>query len=189
MSIVSIPMPTRSVHIRLALDANRINARGQLVHMNQIERWRQDEVIEVLMSATAQSEAARGNQRRAEKSFGYIFTESRPSTAAEQQELLAIERLLFPGGAQTTNERNDVDIVFNAAKYVAILVTADGGSTSQPGGMLGNRRELRRLLNLRVMSDAEAAEHIRSRIAERDKIAELAAGATGSSLPLWVGAD
>jgi hypothetical protein len=157
--------------------------------MNEIERWRRDDVVEVLMPATAQAEASRGSQSRADKAREYVFTESRPWATDEQQQLIAIEHVLSPAGARSANERNDVDIVFNAAKYGAILVTADGGSASQPGGILGNRRELHRLLNLQIMSDAEAVAHIRHRIAERDKIAELAAKTTGSPLPSWVGAD
>ena len=37
---------------------------------------------------------------------------------------------------------NDIEIVFNAAKYEGILVTADGGSRRQLGGILGNRAAL-----------------------------------------------
>ena len=46
---------------------------------------------------------------------------------------------MFPNGAKDDNELNDVRIVCEAKKYEAILVTGDGGSKAQPGGILGNR--------------------------------------------------
>jgi hypothetical protein len=65
------------------------------------------------------------------------------------------------------NEANDVEIAFNANKYGAILVTADGGSRRQPGGILGNRVALARL-GVQVMSDGEAVALVREKIQERD---------------------
>lgn len=110
------------------------------------------------------------------------------NTASENNDLLAIERILFPSGALTTNQRNDVDIVFNAAKYRRILITADGGSKRQPGGILGNRKALA-ALGVQILTAEEAVPLVQQRIEERDEIARLQAQTEGVPLPNWVGRD
>lgn len=65
-----------------------------------------------------------------------------------------IEAALFPQGSKTENESNDVKIVYEAAHYAAILVTRDGGSRAQPGGILGNRDKLKDIVQ--ILSDSEA---------------------------------
>jgi hypothetical protein len=86
------------------------------------------------------------------------------------------------------SERNDVEVVFNAKKYGAALITADGGSRRQPGGILGNRTALSRL-GVSVVTDAEAVELVRRKIAERDARLRAQAARNGTVLPPWVGAD
>ena len=110
------------------------------------------------------------------------------STAGEQAELRAIERVLFPDGATSQSERNDAEILFNARKYTAILVTGDGGSKRQPGGILGNREALAQL-GISVMTDAEAVAYTKERIAERDERLRRRADRDGTVLPAWVGQD
>ena len=100
----------------------------------------------------------------------------------------AIERAVFPGGAASQSQRNDVDIVFNALKYGATLITNDGGSKRQPGGILGNRDRLADL-GVRVMTPPEAVRLVRQRIAERDERARRSAERDGKRLPEWVGKD
>ena len=85
------------------------------------------------------------------------------------------------------NQKNDVKIVYDAAHWKAILVTDEGGSKRQPGGMLGNRSELSRFV--RIMSDEEAVAFIRSKIDERDDFNRRVAEVTGLSLPEWTGKD
>ncbi|KAF0117446.1 MAG: hypothetical protein FD151_2364 [bacterium] len=70
----------RRIRYTFLIDANRINSRGRLQHMNTLERWCKDKVIRILMPQTAQDEAAHGSRERARKAYGYIMTltESRP---------------------------------------------------------------------------------------------------------------
>ncbi len=98
-----------------------------------------------------------------------------------------IEKALFPNGTHTDNQQNDVKIVFEAAKYVAILVTRDGGSRTQPGGILGNRDKLSGIVS--IMTDREAVAFIRNKIRERDEFNRRVAQEFGAELPKWTGKD
>ena len=179
----------RFVYVSLQIDANRVNARTALPNMNQLEKWRDDEVILMQMSRTAQEEAtAGGSAARSQKAHSYIFTLTGNLIDAEWRRVGAIERVLFPNGALTPNEKNDVDVVFNAGKYGAILVTADGASKRQPGGILGNRAGLA-ALGVQVMTDDEAVAHIKRKIHERDERAVWRARRDGRPVPVWVGED
>jgi hypothetical protein len=180
---------SRSVYLGFLIDANRINARQADAHMNRLEKWREDGVVEVLMSESSYDEArAGGDPRRAHKVAMQIFTMTMATTPGEEDELAAIERILFPSGALTQNERNDVDVVFNALKYRRILVTADGGSKRQPGGILGNRAALREL-GVQIMTSEGAVALVEGKLRERDKIARLFAQRDRLPLPDWVGRD
>jgi hypothetical protein len=179
----------RSIFLHFMIDANRINARQADPHMNQIEAWRERDVVEVIMSEVAYKEArAGGNAVRARKVGLQIFSLTKATTPREQEDLRQIERLLFPGGATTPNERNDVEIVFNAKKYGRILVTSDGGSKRQPGGVLGNRGALAEI-GVRVMTAAEAVALAKKKIRERDARARRISSEDGTPLPDWVGQD
>ena len=157
--------------------------------MNQLEAWHKAGVILIHMSQIANEEAeAGGDARRSKKATSYIFSMTYGDTVDEQAEMRAIERMLFPNGADSQNERNDVEVVFNAKKYGAVLVTADGGSKRQPGGILGNRDALRRL-GVSVVTDAEAVEIVRKKIAERDARLRAKAASSNSVLPSWIGSD
>ena len=107
---------------------------------------------------------------------------------AGQERLQQIERILFPQGAHNDNQRRDVEIVFNAGKYGAILVTNDGDSRSQPGGILGNRAALA-AIGIRVVTDDEAVQMVREAIRNRDDMARKQAEYNGTPLPAWVGQD
>ena len=78
--------------------------------------------------------------------------------------------------------------LFNAQKYGGILVTNDGGSKRQPGGILGNARSLGKL-GVRVMRAAEAVRFVRERIIVRDKNARLGTQRYDTPQPEWVGQD
>src|SRR5262249_49770146 len=57
------------------LDTNLINARQKLDEVNQLERWRDDGVISLIMSGVAHAEArADGNLARMRKAASHIFT-------------------------------------------------------------------------------------------------------------------
>jgi hypothetical protein len=179
----------RFVHVVFQIDTNRINAKNNLPSMNQLEAWHKAGVILIHMSQIANEEAkAGGNAGRSEKATSYIFSMTYGDTADEQAEMRAIERTLFPNGADSRSERNDVEVVFNAKKYGATLVTADGGSKRQPGGILGNRDALRRL-GVSVVTDAEAVEIVRKKIDERDARLRAKAASNNLVLPSWIGAD
>jgi len=116
----------------LHIDTNLINARQKLPAVNQLEKWFEDGVILINISDTARSEAIAGNYvprtRKANKQI-YITT---PPMEPSDPLYSEVETALFPKGARDDNQRNDVRIVCEAAKYAAILVTGDGGSKAQP---------------------------------------------------------
>ena len=97
--------------------------------------------------------------------------------------------MLFPVGPQSDNQRNDVLIVCEAIKWHATLVTMDGASKSQPGGILGNRGKLRSLSDVMIMSPAEAVQFVASKIKERDDFNAQVAQETGKAIPDWTGKD
>lgn len=179
----------RSVYVSVQIDANRINSRQTIDAVNRLEQWHRDDIIELWMSAVAQLEATQGDDRaRRKKAFGYMFSETLAETEQERARLSAIECAIFPKGARTASEQNDVEIVFNADKYQAILVTADGGSKRQPRGILGSRRELD-ALGVRVMTAEEAVQLIAQQIAARDRNILEGCYRLGITPPPWVGQD
>lgn len=182
-------MPQRHICLIFHIDANRVNSRCSIANMNRLEQWAKDDVVMIDMSEVAQREAAAGNDRaRRAKAYEHIFTESIPSTDKERKMLQKIEKILFPAGARSENERNDVDVVFNAHKYGRILIANDGGSKRQPGGILGNREKLKEL-GIEVMTDEEAVRLVEDRIQKRDKSAQWHSERAGEPLPDWVGKD
>lgn len=181
--------PERHICRTFHVDANRVNARLCLSNMNKLEKWHKEGVITVEISEVAQSEAAAGdNPMRKSKAYEYVFTETLASTSGEKKRLQEIEGILFPAGAQSENERNDVWIVFNAIKYEAILITNDGDSKRQPGGMLGNREGLKRL-GAKILNDEEAVQLVRHLIKKRDERTRRYCERVGEALPDWVGKD
>ena len=178
----------RRVYRSFQIDANRINASGRLEFMNQLEKWHRERIIQIQMAETAQGEAAYGSTRRARKAYRYVFTRTVSRTPREAALLRQIEAILFPGGASTQSERNDVDIVFNAKKYGCVLVTNDGASRGQPGGILGHRQRLE-ALGVQILTDEEAVACVRELILRRDERERGRALATGEPLADWVGRD
>jgi hypothetical protein len=157
--------------------------------MNQLEKWFDNGVILMQMSHVAVEEAAAGaNVARTQKARSHIQTLTMSLNEEERVLLREIENILLPSGATSLNEANDVEIVFNAKKYEAILVTADGGSRRQPGGILGNRDALARV-GITVMTDAEAVALVRGKITARDERLRMRARHTGSQPPAWIGKD
>lgn len=170
------------------IDTNLINARGKLESMNQIERWAKEELILVNMSGVSFKEAqAGGDLARTKKALSQIFTLTDQDIDPNNPLYRKIEAVLFPEGAKTDNERNDVKIVYEAAHYAAILVTRDGDSKTQPGGILGNRASLKDVV--KILSDSEAVVFIRTKIAERDDFNRRVNREFGVDLPEWTGKD
>ena len=185
---MAIEMKRRMLYIPiLHIDTNLINSREQIHQVNQLERWFENDVILINMSSTAHIESKAGNDhRRTRKANQQISTVSPPIQTNDPQ-FNKIELLLFPSGAQNENQRNDVRIVCEAAKYQAILVTGDGSSRRQPGGILGNREKLRYFVQ--IMSPDEAVDFVRKKIHERDEFNMRVSREFGGNLPPWTGLD
>jgi hypothetical protein len=181
--------PRRLLYIPVFhLDTNRINSRGKLEAMNRIEKWKEDGVILINMSGVSFEEARAGNNpSRTRKANQQIFTLTATSIDKSSSRYKAIASTLFPNGIKNMNEENDVKIVYEAAHYVALLITNDGGSRSQPGGILGHREKLRDLVQ--IMTDDEGVSFIKRKIKERDDRARLEVTESGDTLPEWVGKD
>jgi hypothetical protein len=172
------------------IDANCINARQVDPPLNQIERWRGAGVVNVEMALVAYDEALRGGSRnRGAKTRGYVYSITLAHTQQEKDTLRRIGAILFPLGCKNANERNDIELVFNAIKYHAILVTRDGGSKRQPGGILGNSDRLLEDFRLRVMTPENAVTRIRTLITRRDELVRRIASKTGDLIPEWVDTD
>ncbi|WP_457282685.1 hypothetical protein [Polaromonas sp. P5_D5] len=171
----------------LQIDTNLINARQKLGAVNLLERWYADEVILINISSVAHDEAqADGDPLRVKKANEQIYTATPP--VPENDPLFEkVQTALFPQGPKDENQRNDIRIVCEAAKYHAILVTADGASKTQPGGILGNRHKLGNLVQ--IMSPEEAVAFVRSKIRERDEFNERSVKEFGGELPPWTGKD
>lgn len=172
----------------LHIDTNLINARGNLATMNQIEKWACDGVILVNMSNASFNEAQQGsNVRRIKKALSHIFTLVDENCNESDPKFQQIAIALFPTGIKAEKERNDVRIVWEAAKWHAILVTNDGGSKNQSGGILGNAYKIKNIVN--IMRDTEAVEFIKSKIKERDGRNIEISNLTAQALPEWTGKD
>lgn len=187
---MTIKMQRRMLHVPiLHIDTNLINSRQKLAAVNQLEKWFEDEVILINISGTAHREAqADGDVLRAAKANRQIFTVT-PAVDPADAQFKAVECILFPGGARDQNERNDVRIVVDAIHYQAILVTSDGGSKRQPGGILGYRDTLWDRYRMQIFSPDEAIEYLRHKIQERDSFNERVAREFGGRLPEWNGKD
>jgi hypothetical protein len=173
----------------LHIDTNLINARQKLAAVNQLERWYADGVILINMSGTARAEAlSGGSAQRSRKANQQIFTVTTPESP-EGARFKAIEDVLFPGGAKDENQRNDIRIVADAIHYAGILVTNDGASASQPGGILGHREELARRFAIRILTPDEAATFVRKKVCERDDFNHEVVRQFGGLLPEWTGKD
>jgi hypothetical protein len=172
----------RELYLTFQIDTNRINARGKLENMNKLEHWHNEELITMHMSKVAHEEAmAGGNARRSRKALDSIYSYTMANTQEEQTALRKLGAVLFPPMPSTQNQWNDVEIAFNARKYGAVLVTADGD-------LLNRTVELHKL-GVRVVTDEEAVTMVEHRITERDDRAKQAATAYGLPTPEWVGKD
>ena len=171
----------------LHIDANLINSRQKLPAVNQLEKWAEDDVILINMSGTARDEAkAGGSEQRNRKADAQIYTVTPPVEAGDPV-YEQVEKALFPTGTRSANQQNDVKIVAEASKYQAILVTADGASNSQPGGILGNRDKVKGLVT--IVSPTEAVELVKRKILERDNFNRQVAREYKLDLPSWTGID
>lgn len=187
--IMDMPFQRRLLYIPIMqIDTNLINAKQRLEEVNCLERWAEDGVILINMSWTAHAEAqADDNPYRIKKAAKQLFTIDTGDADAELT--FKVGAALFPGGPKNENQQNDVRIVCEAIKWHATLVTNDGASNSQPGGILGNRNKLQAITEIRILSPKEAVEFVASKIKERDDFNRRIAQETGKTLPDWTGKD
>ncbi len=170
------------------IDTNMINARGKLPAMTQLEKWAEEGVILINMSNTSFCEAQEGNNiSRTKKALSQICTLTDENITESDATFQKVSSVLFPDGIKDNNQRNDVVIVCEAKKWNAILVTNDGGSKKQPGGILGNSHKLEDFVQ--IMRDIEAVDFINSKITRRDEINKKISEYTGEALPEWTGKD
>ena len=184
-------LPSRQVHgIILMLDTNCINARGSDLALNQIEKWRQDEVVVVIMDKVSHREALKGgSDARSRKAMSHVFSLDVGRAAEDEQRSKTIEAIVFPPGCKSQNERNDVELVSQARRFNAHLITRDGGSSRQPGGLLGNRDQLQKAVGVRIVTPEEAVDLVQGKIKTRDELTRYRASRVGAPLPEWVGRD
>ena len=183
-------MRSRHTGLKFHIDTNRINARQNLDNMNLLEDWKSKGVISLDMSETATCEAFAGlDIKRKEKTRNYWSSQDFADTPEERRIIESIENILFPSGAQNNNQKNDVKIVFNARKYIRYLITNDGGSKKQPGGILGNSERLEHELGIKVLTDEEAISLVKRFIKNRDITCKKISNRTSEPLPNWVGKD
>ena len=187
---IGVPgMIPRELGLHFAIDTNRINARQGLPSMNRLERWKEDGVISILMPESAYAEALRGaDAKRLLKTRLMIFSINTLESPDELELRGKVEKIICPSGRPDASTANDIDIIVNAHKYGCILITADGGSRSQPGGILGRHKELL-ALGIRVVSDAEAVALVEQCIRSRDEAAIKSASVQQEEPPAWVGED
>ncbi len=207
---------SRFVGLSFVIDTNRINALGNAPEMDPLERWKADGVI---LMETAQavleecnpenspSPTGRHAQRTAKAKTYVAALTGMDSFGGNEPQLEKLHRLMNSPeeqvmqekiasilfgtrlGALNPNKRNDVRVVYAARQHDAILITKDGGSKTQPGGILGNRDALRREIGTRAMRAAEAVSLVRGKISARDLLARLESTSLRQSLPDWVGKD
>ena len=157
-------MISKFVYLTFQIDTNLINARQVNDNINQLEKWHNDGVIEIIISEVASSEAKQGNDcKRAKKANSYIYSMTIADFSEEKHKMDEIASIVFPNGITTQNQLNDVEIIFNAYKYGRILVTNDGASKRQPGGILGNAKQLGKI-GIKVMTDREAVLLVQDKI-------------------------
>ncbi len=186
---MQLPFERRMLYLPVFhIDTNLINARQKLPEVNRLEKWCADEVILINMSGTAHAEAqADGNDLRVRKAAQHNYTIDAVALEIEPSELF--DKVCAALDAQSENQKKDARIVCTAIKYHATLVTNDGDSKTQPGGILGNRDKIRAIANLQIMSPAEAVAFVEGKLAERDAFNRRIAHETGTPLPTWTDAD
>jgi hypothetical protein len=180
--------PERWCGAKVMLDANTINARQADADLNQIEAWRASGAILQLMAEPAYEEARAGGDSKRESKADKQLLGISHHDSTEQHIWNAIESAVFPGGATSAGERNDVEIVFQAAAWGYVLVTNDGASRRQPRGILGARDDLA-TLGVTVMKPREFVIATRERLAKRDERIQRVCTGMGMPLPDWLGKD
>lgn len=168
------------------IDNNLINARQKDEHMNFLEDLHSKGFIRIMMPYPAHKEAMRFKMR--DENYEEYFTteyqnrraegtKNRPMKAEEYQISYIIEsdlseedkrirqrikEILLPGSKGDLD--NDTEIVFIAYFYRYILISHDGGSKTQEGGIIGNREKLNKELGIKIMKKEEAVHYVKEAV-------------------------
>lgn len=140
------------------LDANACNSLQRIDELNDLERMAAEGVIDLLYTETTWDEAQYGCSKRMKKVNDYLFiglSIDEHSDQIQQPWRDTIAALVFPDGIRTDNQRRDVDALLTVKMSGGIFVTSDGGSKSQPGGILGFKVKLAEL-GIEVLNFADA---------------------------------
>lgn len=140
------------------LDANAVNARQRDTNLNELEHLAALGEIVLEYSETAYNEASHGSNFRQAKTESYTWAALSGQPEFEKVWRAMIEKAIFPCGVKTASDRKDVEVVLTAKISGAVLVTRDGGSKTQPRGILGSRAELA-ALGVTVLTFSEAVAY------------------------------
>lgn len=146
------------------LDANACNALQKIGELNELESLAQAGLIELLYTETTWDEAKFGSAVRRKKVEEFFFV---GLAADEENSQLqwpwrnAIAARVFPAGVTNDNQRCDVEALLTVKMSGGYFVTSDGASKTQPGGILGHRRQLAEL-GVEVLNFTEALAYAKS---------------------------
>lgn len=169
------------------IDTNRVNSRGGLPAMNQLEALEKRGDIKLRYTEEIWREHQGANNPKtdaASRKYPAVFHESLDERENEA-ERKKITDIVFPKGLRDENDKTDVEILRVAKSWNAILVTNDGGSKRQPGGILGAKQKLANI-GITIMRDTEAVEHAEREIRSRDAIELRFAVKEGREPASWV---
>lgn len=178
------------------IDTNRINAKSNETNMNILEKMKECHVIRLLLPMQVNREimnqvsASVNAETRKKKASNYIYSKECLSIS-ERETYKRIRKIIFPNEKMDKRKWADVRIVFTALKNQCPLITNDGDSKKQPGGILGHRDELMKELGAQIIRDYEAVELVKKAIIERDKRIISFHNHESDRYPLydWVGKD
>jgi len=169
------------------LDSNRVNARGGLASVSELEEWKKRGVIGLEWSSPVYEELARDapDGARWKKACGRLVAKPAITLESERRDLAEIEALVFPGGPRDENERADALALFAAKKYCAIFVTNDGAG-GKKRGILTSRQRLADV-GVQVVTDEEAVALVRRALGDFARM-ERQRSMSGESLHEWIAA-
>jgi hypothetical protein len=126
VSLEELLLSRKLLFSQVFIDANRINALQRDSHMNQLEKWAKNGVIQIRMPDTALEEVEAAGDKQRAKTFGILAPCKLITTDEERAMLTRIETIIAQGKQELSeSDKKDAQIVFTAWKYSSLLVTAD----------------------------------------------------------------
>lgn len=182
---------TRRLRQPFIVDTNRANTRRQLFAMNKLQQWKSDGVIRLNYTFEIQRELERCRNpkfREASHALGVLFARS-CSAIEEKEQRDKIAGIIFPNGLKDNTDRVDVDTIRVAQLWGAIVITDDGASKRQPGGLLGATLRLHREVGVKVIRDVDAEGMVSRLINQRDQLEIFEAAFEKRTVADWCGKD